>query len=114
MRSSADQLLAAGFSADAKERAQKIAEAFKDYLDTHKDEITALQVLYSQPYARRLTFKDIKELADAIQTPPHVWTPDVFWRVYETLDRDKVRGASGKRLLTDIVTLVRFALGQDD
>ncbi len=28
------------------------------------------------------------------------------------LDRDKVRGASGQRLLTDIVSLVRFALHQ--
>jgi len=111
---SADHLLAAGFSADAKEHAKKIADAFKEYLDTHKDEITALQVLYSQPYAKRLTFKDIKELADAIHTPPRSWTPDVLWRVYETLDRDKVRGASSKRLLTDIVTLVRFALGQDE
>ena len=72
---SADQLLAAGFSADAKERAKKIADAFKDYLDTQKDEITALQVLYSQPYAKRLTFRDIKELAEAIQTPPRVVDP---------------------------------------
>ena len=111
---SADHLLAAGFSADAKERARKIADAFKAYLDTYKDEITALQVLYSQPYAKRLTFKDIKELAEAIHTPPRSWTPDVLWRVYETLDRDKVHGASSKRLLTDIVTLVRFALGQDE
>jgi type I restriction enzyme R subunit len=110
---SADQLLSAGFSADAKERAKKIADAFTDYLETHKDEITALQVLYNQPYAKRLTFRDIKELAETIQTPPRSWTPDVLWRVYETLDRDKVRGASSRRLLTDIVALVRFALGQD-
>jgi type I restriction enzyme R subunit len=29
------------------------------------------------------------------------------------LEKDKVRGASGKRLLTDIVSLVRFALHRD-
>jgi len=45
----------------------------KEYLETHKDEITALQVLYSQPYAKRLTFRDIKELADAIHTLPRAW-----------------------------------------
>jgi len=33
---------------------------------------------------------------------------------YETLSRDKVRGASGKRLLTDIVSLIRFATHKDD
>lgn len=111
---SADQVLAAGFSADATQRAHKVAEAFKAFLETHKDEITALQVLYSQPYARRLTFTDVKELAAAMQAPPRVWTPEVLWHAYETLHRDKVRGASGTRLLTDIVTLVRFALGHDD
>ena len=39
---SADHLLAAGFSAEAEERARKIADAFKAYLDTYKDEIAAL------------------------------------------------------------------------
>jgi type I restriction enzyme R subunit len=111
---SADELLTAGFSEDAKERAQKITASFKEFLETHKDEITALQVLYSQPYAKRLTFRDIKELAEAIQAPPRSWTPEVLWRAYEALDRAKVRGASSKRLLTDIVTLVRFALGQEN
>jgi type I restriction enzyme R subunit len=110
---SADHVLAAGFSADATQRAHKVAEAFKTFLETHKDEIIALQVLYSQPYARRLTFKDVKELAAAMQAPPRAWTPDVLWHAYETLHHDKVRGASGTRLLTDIVTLVRFALGYD-
>ena len=38
----------------------------------------------------------------------------MLWRAYEMLEKDKVRGASGKRLLTDIVSLVRFALHQDD
>ena len=37
-----------------------------------------------------------------------------MWRAYELLEKDKVRGASGKRLLTDIVSLVRFALHQDN
>ena len=46
--------------------------------------------------------------------PPRSWTPEVLWRAYETLDRDKVKGASAQRLLTDVVSLVRFALHQQD
>ena len=38
-------------------------------------------------------------------------TPEVLWHAYETLDRSKVRG-SGGRMLTDIVSLVRFAIHQ--
>ena len=30
------------------------------------------------------------------------------------LERDKVKGASAKRLLTDIVSLVKFAIHQED
>ena len=39
-------------------------------------------------------------------------TPERLWRAYETLDRSKVKGASGKKLLVDLVSLVRFALHQ--
>src|SRR5262249_11358069 len=33
---------------------------------------------------------------------------------YEKLERDKVRGAGVTRIVTDMVSLVRFALHQDD
>ncbi len=107
---SKDEVLEAGFSAAAKEKAQSIVASFEEFIQKHKDEITALQVLYSRPYKQRLRFEDIKPLAEAIQAPPRQWTPDVLWRAYETLDKSKVRGAGGRRLLTDIVSLVRFAL----
>ena len=55
----------------------------------------------------------MKELAQAIERPPHQWTPEKLWQAYETLDRSRVRG-SGERVLTDLVSLVRVALHQDD
>jgi type I restriction enzyme R subunit len=72
-----------------------------------------LQVLYSRPYKERLTFAEIKELASAIKRPPRLWTPEKLWQAYEILDRSKVHG-SGGRMLTDIVSLVQYTLGQDD
>jgi type I restriction enzyme R subunit len=110
---SKDQVIEAGYSADATERAKATVRSFRQFIEDHKDEITALQVLYSQPYATRLTFHDIKELANAIARPPYQWTPERLWGAYETLDRSKVRG-SGGRMLTDIVSLVRFTLDQED
>src|SRR5207247_1954346 len=41
------------------------------------------------------------------------WTNERLWAAYEALDRSKVRG-SGRRIATDLVTLVRFALREDD
>ena len=107
---SKDMVLEATFSAEAKEKARGIVTSFERFIKDHKDEITALQVLYSRPYKQRLRFEDIKTLAEAIQAPPRAWTPEALWRAYEILDQSKVRGAGARRLLTDIVSLVRFAL----
>jgi type I restriction enzyme, R subunit len=109
---SQDQILEAGYSAQAKEKARSLVETFEKFIEENKDQITALQVLYSRPYHQRLTFKEIKDLAETIQRPPRAWTPELLWRAYETLDRSKVRGSGGK-LLTDIVSIVRFALHQE-
>ena len=110
---SKDEVVAAGYSLDGAERARQTAASFRRFIEEHKDEITALQILYSRPYRQRLTFKEVKELAHAIGRPPYQWTPGRLWEAYETLDRSKVRG-SGRRVLTDIVSLVRFALEQED
>ena len=109
-----DELLEAGASEEAKEKAKALVADFERFIEENKDEIDALQFFYAQPYSKRLSFKDIKALAEAIKAPPRAWTPEKLWRAYETLRKDKVRGASGKRLLTDIVSLVRFATHKDD
>jgi type I restriction enzyme R subunit len=113
---SQDELLAdkTGLSQEARDKARTLVVSFEAFLQEHKDEISALQFFFSVPHRDRLHFGDIKELAKVITAPPRSWTPDKLWRAYELLDKDKVRGASGNRLLTDIVSLVRFALHQDD
>jgi type I restriction enzyme R subunit len=110
---SIDQITRAEFAVDARARAAETVASFKLYLDEHKDEITALQVLYSRPYAKRLTYRDVKELAEAIGRPPHRWTAERLWEAYETLDASKVRGSAGT-VLTNVVSLVRFTLGDED
>lgn len=112
---SQDELLAdqTGISAEARDKARSLVVSFETFLKEHKDEISALQFFFSVPHRDRLHFGDIKELAKAVTAPPRSWTPEKLWRAYELLDKDKVRGATGTRLLTDIVSLVRFALHQD-
>jgi type I restriction enzyme R subunit len=109
---SVDVLIEAGHSKDGSDRARATVDSFERFIEEHKDEIAALQILYSRPYTQRLTFKEVRELANAIGRPPYQWTPERLWASYEALDRSKVRG-SGQRVLTDIVSLVRFALHQD-
>ena len=110
---SQDQVLEAGFSQDAKDRARELITSFEEFIHDNCDEITALQVLYSRPYRERLRPADIRELADVIKAAPRVWTSEKLWRAYEALDQSRVRGSAAS-VLTDIVSLVRFALHQDE
>lgn len=111
---SVDVLLDAGRSAEATEKARSLVASWEAFIAENRDEIEALQFFYAQPHARRLRYRDVKALAEAIRLPPRQWTPERLWQAYDLLDRDRVRGASSQRLLTDIVSLVRFAIHQDD
>ena len=107
-------MLDAGFSPEALDRARGMVLSFEQFITEHKDEITALQVLYSRPYKHRLTFEAVKELAAAIEKPPYLWNESQLWNAYAALEKSKVKGASGKRILTDLVSLVRYAIHQDN
>ncbi len=106
---SVDTVLKAGYSEEATETARGIVRDFETFIAEHRDEIAALQILFSRPYRRRLTFEQVRELAEAIKRPPRQWTAEVLWQAYERLDRSKVHG-SGERTLADLVSLVRFAV----
>jgi type I restriction enzyme R subunit len=111
-----DELLAdqTGISQDARDRAAALVQAFESWLAESKDKIAALQFFYSVPHRKRLRYEDVRELASAIQAPPRSWTPEKLWRAYETLANARARGASGERLLVDLVSLVRFALQEEN
>ncbi|QDU66327.1 type I restriction-modification enzyme R subunit C-terminal domain-containing protein [Engelhardtia mirabilis] len=111
---SRDELLEAGASPEAKEKAKALVQDFEQFLEEHRDEYEALRVFYSAPYQKRLTYADIKALAEAIQAPPRSWTPEKLWRAYEAMGKSVRGGGSSKRMLTDVVSLVRVALHRDD
>lgn len=112
-RADVTAVLKAGYSEEATEAARGIVHDFEAFIAEHRDEIDALQILFSRPYRRRLTFEQVRELAEAIKRPPRQWTPEVLWEAYERLDRSKVHG-SGERTLADLVSLVRFAVHEQD
>ena len=57
---SKDAILEAAFSEAAREKAGSLVQSFEQFIRDNRDEITALQVLYSRPYARRLRLADIR------------------------------------------------------
>ena len=110
---SADEVIEAGFDAEALDKAKGLVHSFEQFIEEHKDEITALQILYSRPYRQRLKYEEIKGLAEMIEKPPYLWRIDRLWDAYAALEQSKVKGAGSRRLWTDIVSLVRFALHQE-
>lgn len=110
---SADEVIDAGFSRDATDRARTTIESWQAFVAEHRDDIDALQILYSRPYGKRLTLKAIKELAAAIGRPPYNWTPERLWAAYEALEASKVRGSAGKQF-TNLISLVRKALDPEE
>ncbi len=111
---SKDEVTFAGADGQAEERARQTVQSFRQFIEDNKDEITALQILYSRPHgARHLTYESVKQLAEAIERPPYGLTTARLWAAYQRLESSKVHGAGAQRLLTDIVSLVRFALEQE-
>ncbi len=93
---------------------QALVSAFTAFCEAHKDALDALTVLYSRPYAQRPTRPQLLELLDAIERPPRQWTREALWAAYERVERGRVRGASRGRMLTDLISLARHALGVDE
>lgn len=110
---SKDTVLSAGFDGKAKDKARGIIDSFKKFIDENKDELTALQIIYNKPYGQRhLTYEQINQLANAIEKPPYHLTTDRLWQAYEQLEKSKVKGAGPQRLLTDIISLIGFTIGE--
>jgi len=109
-----DQVTFAGYSEQAERQARATIQSFTDYITQHKDEIAALSFFYEQPYQRRaLTFDMIEALHEQVSRPPLMLTTERLWSAYARVHASQVAGVSSKRQLTDLVSLVRFALGLD-
>ncbi len=107
-----DALLSQGFDAAAKEKAASLLRSFRDYIDEHQAEITALQILYSRPFNQRLTESMLKELEKKLSDNHAAWTEDNLWNAFAVASPGKVKGRSQAGRFADLVALVRFALEQ--
>ncbi|MES9951065.1 MAG: DUF559 domain-containing protein [Candidatus Thiodiazotropha sp.] len=109
---SADEIIAAGYD---EEKAELLIQNWQQFIQDHKDELDAIQLIYQQPYQKRhLSYEQIEKLAEEIQQPPYNLAPIEVWKAYEQLEKNKVKGVPPKELLTNIVSLIRFSTGLSD
>jgi len=110
-----DQLLRAGFDGAATEKVKETLSNFRQFVEDNKEEIEAVQILYSKPYRSGIRYSQVKELRDAIKRPPlRISEPhSELWRMYEAVEPEKVKGRGGKTLV-DLVALVKHAIQPDE
>ena len=106
-----DAITNIGWVKDIEAAAALTISNFTTWIQAHKDEITALQIFYGQPYQRRtLTYKMIRDLYEKITTEQPLLAPTHVWRAYEQL---KEANGSPKNELIALVSLIRKVTGID-
>lgn len=109
-----DKITFSGFDSRAKENAEDVINNFRKFIEENKNEIIALKILYDQPYRRKeLTLKMISELKELLASPPYALTAEKIWNAYHRLEPQKVTGLTAARILTDIISLIRYEIGID-
>ena len=108
-----DTLEKAEWDSFSTDKAQQVVQDFTAYIETNKDEITALGIFYDQPYRRReLTFSMIKEVLETLKREKPLLAPHYVWDAYARLE--EVKDRSPKNELTALVSLIRRVTGIDD
>jgi type I restriction enzyme R subunit len=106
-----DRILHAGWNKDNLEHAGQMIRDFREWIENHKKEITALQIFYAQPYRRReLNYRMIRDLYDRLISDKPFFTPLQVWRAYDI--RGQISGSPRNELIA-LVSLVRHVCGID-
>jgi type I restriction enzyme R subunit len=107
-----DKVISQEFDAAAKEKAESLVRSFRDYIEQHRAEIAALQILYSRPFAQRLTEEGLKELEAKLKQEPQFGPEPVYkvWSAFERSTGNAGGRASQTRRFTDLISLVRTAI----
>ena len=97
------------------DREKEIIANLKEFIEKHKDELTALSIIYHRSYGKQhLTYDGIKELAEALKNNTPTLDIPVLWGAFMRLEPTKVVNTKRpEKMLTNVIQLVRFALGQD-
>jgi len=109
---SPDIIIDAGFDA---EKAEGLINNWQQFIQDHKNEIDAIELIYKQPYQKRhLSYDMINQLVEEIEQPPYHIAPVEVWKAYEQLKKAKVRGAPPESKLPILISLIRLATGVTD
>lgn len=107
-----DTILLADWDKNSVDKANEIIGEFKDYIEAHKDEITALRIFYNEPHRRReLTSKMVKDLLENLKANKPRLMPSIVWEAYRLLEETTPQ--SPKSEIIALVSILRRLTGLD-
>jgi type I restriction enzyme R subunit len=107
-----DEVTFSGWDSEHTDKAEEAISTFTRFIEENKDSIEALQIIYSQSYRiRPLTLRMIEELYEVLQKAPYHLTNEKLWLAY-SITQNRVKQKNVINKLVDIVSLIRFQLGQ--
>jgi len=107
---SLDEIEEANYSPMAKEKAKNTIKSFRKFIETNKNELTAIKAFYNKG---KLDWQDLKDLADKIKAPPYNLSAVNLWNAYEQIETKKVHGRSRGKIV-DLIALLRFELAKQE
>ena len=107
-----DKVISKQFDAAAKEKAESLVRSFRRYIEQHRAEIEALQVLYSRPFKQRLTEEGLKEFEAKLKPEFGSHPVATLWHAYELTTENTEKKKPERSSVSTIVKrnpTVRFA-----
>lgn len=104
-----DSVLFAGYDTQKEENADRVIQTFRTFIEENRDEILALRIIYSEPYANRaMAVEQLKALYEKLRSKGV--TVERLWDCYAIKKPDKVKKGIMAQL-ADLISIIRFEMG---
>lgn len=104
-----DSVLFAGYNTQKEENADRVIQTFRTFIEENRDEILALRIIYSEPYANRaMAVEQLKALYEKLRSKGV--TVERLWDCYAIKKPDKVKKGIMAQL-ADLISIIRFEMG---
>ena len=105
-----DELIYTGFS---QEEAASTTQAFEQYVNTHKDEIEALRIIYNNQ-SLQINYPMLLDLKLKLLSADTRFNQAQLWNFYSIANKSNVirLEKNEREILTNLIQLVRYAFGQ--
>ena len=99
----------------ARERSSDVIYKFKSFIESHKNDIPALNTIINNTNGHtHISFDDIKTISRELRKPPYEISTDEVWNAYLRIDSTNVKPMGDTKNPANIISLTQYAIGKID